>query len=124
MNALLQEPKDFYVPQLLDDAARLLRSAPSEVPSAKTIRPLGFLSFVFLYVGARDRALEGFEVYANGGYLTPFFYTIIWHPEYAALRKTERFKTLVRKMGLVEYWRARGWPDVCHPTTGDDFSCE
>jgi hypothetical protein len=25
---------------------------------------------------------------------------------------------------LVEYWRAKGWPQFCHPTTGDDFVCE
>ena len=26
--------------------------------------------------------------------------------------------------GYVEYWRAKGWPDLCHPTTGDDFACD
>jgi hypothetical protein len=40
------------------------------------------------------------------------------------VRKTERFKALMRKAGLVDYWKARGWPDLCHPTTGDDFACE
>ena len=43
---------------------------------------------------------------------------------YAPVRKTERFKAFVRAAGLVEYWRARGWPDLCRPTTGDDFECE
>ena len=27
------------------------------------------------------------------------------------VRKTERFKAYARKSGLVDYWRARGWPD-------------
>ena len=22
------------------------------------------------------------------------------------------------------YWRARGWPDHCHPVGTDDFACE
>jgi hypothetical protein len=39
------------------------------------------------------------------------------------VRKTERFKNHVRGLGLVEYWRANGWPEFCHPTTGDDFEC-
>jgi hypothetical protein len=39
------------------------------------------------------------------------------------VRNTERFKTFARKAGLVEYWRAKGWPEFCHPTTGDDFVC-
>jgi hypothetical protein len=27
----------------------------------------------------------------------------------------------MRKAGIVDYWRAKGWPDLCHPTTGEDF---
>jgi hypothetical protein len=29
----------------------------------------------------------------------------------------------VRKAGMVEYWRAKGWPDLCHPVGADDFAC-
>jgi hypothetical protein len=47
----------------------------------------------------------------------------IWHPDYAPVRKTQQFKTVMRKLGFVEYWRAKGWPPQCHPTTGDDFEC-
>ena len=45
-------------------------------------------------------------------------------PDFAPARRTERFKALMRKNGLVDYWRANGWPDLCHPTTGDDFICD
>jgi len=45
-------------------------------------------------------------------------------PLYAPLRKTERFKTLMRRAGLVAYWRARGWPDLCRPVGPDDFICD
>ena len=48
---------------------------------------------------------------------------LMWDPLYAPLRKTERFKTLMRNAGIVDYWHARGWPDLCHPTTGEDFVC-
>ena len=48
---------------------------------------------------------------------------LLWHPSYAPVRKTERFKTYLRNAGLVDYWRQKGWPDLCHPTTGDDFDC-
>jgi hypothetical protein len=47
----------------------------------------------------------------------------IWHPSYAPVRKTELFKSLMRKTYLVDYWRAKGWPEFCHATTGDDFEC-
>jgi hypothetical protein len=48
----------------------------------------------------------------------------LWHPAYAEARKTERFKTFMRKVGIVDYWRARGWPEFCRPLGSDDFMCE
>jgi hypothetical protein len=30
----------------------------------------------------------------------------------------------MRKAGLVDCWKARGWPDMCHPTAADDFICK
>ena len=41
-----------------------------------------------------------------------------------AVRKLERVKVFVRKAGFVDYWRAKGWPESCHPTIGDDFVCD
>jgi hypothetical protein len=47
----------------------------------------------------------------------------LWWPLPPAVRKTQRLKALARQSGLVDYWKAHGWPDLCHPTTGDDFDC-
>jgi len=41
----------------------------------------------------------------------------------APLRKTERFRAHLRNIGLVDYWRARGWPDFCKPVGANDFEC-
>ena len=48
----------------------------------------------------------------------------LWAPSYAPVRKTERFKAFVRAAGMVDYWRAKGWPDLCHPIGADDFACD
>jgi hypothetical protein len=40
------------------------------------------------------------------------------------VRKTARFKAFARDAGLVEYWRARGWPAPCHPVGANDFTCD
>jgi hypothetical protein len=48
----------------------------------------------------------------------------VWQADFAPLRKTARFKALMKKTGLLEYWRVKGWPEQCHPTTGDDFQCD
>jgi hypothetical protein len=33
-------------------------------------------------------------------------------------------KTFVRKAGLVDYWRARDWPELCRAQGADDFVCD
>ena len=45
-------------------------------------------------------------------------------PFLRALRKTEASKDMLRKTGIVEFWQARGWPELCRPLKGDDFECE
>jgi TolB-like protein len=106
----------------IEDAARLLRSAPikSNAP-AKLPTLVAELGFVYAYVGAPERMLEYPENAAKEGNYGPM--SLLWRPSYALARKTERFKALMRKAGLFDYWRARGWPDLCHATTGDDFDC-
>jgi hypothetical protein len=39
------------------------------------------------------------------------------------VRRTPAFKTLMRDLGLVDYWRARGWPAQCRPLGAGDFTC-
>jgi hypothetical protein len=49
--------------------------------------------------------------------------TLLWRPIFRDVRKLPGFKSIVERMGLVAYWRERGWGDFCQPTTGDDFEC-
>jgi hypothetical protein len=48
----------------------------------------------------------------------------LWSPTMRKIRKTPRFKKFVREIGLVEYWKKYGWPDICHPVGDDDFECD
>jgi hypothetical protein len=84
---------------------------------------LGNLSFAFMHVGAPERVLEFYQDEVRGNYFQPISTTWFWHPSYAAVRQTPQFKTLVRDLGLVDYWRARGWPAQCRPAGADDFTC-
>ena len=56
--------------------------------------------------------------------LQPISASWFWHSSYAPVRRTERFKTVARGLGLVAYWRERGWPALCHPVGATDFACE
>jgi len=46
-----------------------------------------------------------------------------WHPSLAEWRGDPRFKRVVRRLQMPEYWRKAGWPDWCRPVGGDDFEC-
>jgi hypothetical protein len=109
--------------EMLDAAVRLLRAAPAISLSPDKLPELGAGNFVYLFLGAPERAIKADEELARAGY---FYFTLqYWYPDQfgSALRKTDKFKVLVRESGMLKYWRARGWPDLCHPTTGDDFEC-
>jgi hypothetical protein len=77
-----------------------------------------------MHVGAPERVLEFYEDEIRAGYFQPISTTWFWHPTYAQVRKTARFKSVVRDLGLVEYWGARGWLPQCGPTQANDFACE
>jgi TolB-like protein len=122
--AIREMPATNYPPGMTEAAAKILESAPQPAASPGTLPRLGNLSFAYMHVGAPERVLEFYEDEIKGGYFQPISTTWFWHPTYAAVRKTARFKTLMRDLGLVDYWRARGWPAQCHPVGGDDFTCE
>ena len=120
---LLNPAASAFPRQSLEDAARLLRSAPDKAGAPNTLPLLpGELSFVYLFVGAESRSVEFVEREIAANYYGGIFRDP-WAPPSASLRKTEAFKTFVRKARFVEYWRARGWPEFCHPAGADDFAC-
>jgi hypothetical protein len=48
----------------------------------------------------------------------------IWYPSMHEVRQQPRFKALVKKIGLVDYWNTFGWPDICHKLDNGDFVCD
>jgi TolB-like protein/DNA-binding winged helix-turn-helix (wHTH) protein len=120
---LLITPSEYFPRQSLDDAARLIRSGAGNNGSRDVLPQLvEGLNFVYLFAGTKDRYLEAAERTTDIGF-TSGILREVWAPVSASLRKTERFKSYMRKAGLVDYWRARGWPDLCHPVGADDFAC-
>jgi adenylate cyclase len=122
--AIRDMPATSYPPGMTEAAARILESAPAKAAAPADLPRLGNLSFAYMHVGVPERVLEFYEDEVRGGYFQPISTTWFWHPTYAAVRKTERFKKLARELGLVEYWAMRGWPAQCRPAGASDFSCE
>jgi adenylate cyclase len=126
-DTLLQVPPGTFPPWTVDqieEAARILRSAPASAAPPQTLPNGTPLNFVYLYTGDPQRALSFAEFSAETGYSSPGGYTVLWQSSFAPARKTERFKDYLRKSGHVDYWRARGWPEFCRPTGADDFVCD
>jgi TolB-like protein len=123
-SALREMPASNYPSGMLESAAKILESAPAKGAAPGALPRIGNLSFAYMHVGAPERVLEFYEDEAAGNYFQPISSTWFWHPTYAPVRRTDRFKKVVRDLGLVDYWRARGWPAACRSAGTDDFICE
>jgi len=129
-DAVKTAPRDSHPEGAVEAAESLLRAVPiSRAAGSAQSLPrldgrLGDLAFIYIHVGAPELVMQAYEDALAGG--VPAFgdYVLLWHSSYAAVRKTERFKAHVRAFGLDDYWRAKGWPEFCKPTTADDFECE
>jgi TolB-like protein len=108
----------------VEDAARLLRSRSRKQAAPQLPSIEGEMGFVYAYVGAPERMVEASERALALGTLYTNTNGMFWLPQYTELRKSERFKTFVRKAGMLDYWRVKDWPDLCHPVGTDDFACE
>jgi TolB-like protein/Flp pilus assembly protein TadD len=48
----------------------------------------------------------------------------IWGPTYREMRRLPGFKDILRRLGLIDYWRTTGnWGDFCRPVGDTDFEC-
>lgn len=49
----------------------------------------------------------------------------LWHPAMAEFRNMPGFREIVRKTGLLDYWRSSGmWGEFCGPADSRDFECK
>lgn len=50
-------------------------------------------------------------------------YEMIWLPQFSDFRRSPEFKALAHDLGLVSYWREKGFPEQCRPQTDSGFEC-
>ena len=80
-----------------------------------------YVSLWAAYFGDPELAIDAMEkgISIDAGGLF-----ILWYPAMREVRKTPRFKEFMREIGLVDYWKEYGWPDLCRPVGDDDFVCD
>ncbi|MDH3861522.1 MAG: hypothetical protein OEU53_07440, partial [Gammaproteobacteria bacterium] len=49
---------------------------------------------------------------------------ILWIEEAPEYRQSPDFKNLMTELGLPAYWDLYGWPDMCRPTSANEFECD
>ncbi len=49
---------------------------------------------------------------------------LAWEPAQPAWRNSPGFKRVLRKMGVLVYWRKHGFPPHCRAVGKDDFTCD
>jgi adenylate cyclase len=119
-NAVLRAAKT-YDTQMVRAASELLLAAGTG--SAYSAPDLGFFSILNVYSGKPERALEYFETSLKAGFWQAAEPAQFWHPskEFAALRRTARFRKMVQGTQLAGLWQTRGKPDLCKIANPEDF---
>jgi hypothetical protein len=85
---------------------------------------INVLSLELWLAGGGEEALKaGIEHWTDVKRDIPMWATSWNDPLMEQLRNTEWYKMLMVRTGLVDYWRERGWPDYCQPTSEYDFQC-
>ena len=81
---------------------------------------------LWLEMGEPERAFDMFEHGSAG--LSDAYLNWLWQPEdwSRKARHHPAFQGFAKRIGLVDYWKKYGWPDLCkaQPEPADAFSCE
>ncbi len=82
---------------------------------------------LWLELGEPERSFDAFEHDRVG--LSDAYLNWLWQPEAWSLkaRQSAAFQGFARRIGLTEYWKKYGWPDLCKPQPeggSDAFTCE
>jgi TolB-like protein len=79
------------------------------------------IAILAAYFGDPEFAMDAME---KGNAINAGGLFKIWYPVMKEVRQLPRFKELMKEIGLVDYWKKFGWPDLCHPIGDDDFECD
>jgi len=69
---------------------------------------------------------EAVDFFSSGrtefGFDTGFLY-FLWQPNMRSFINLREVKDVLIEVGMLEFWKADGWPDMCRPLGDSDFEC-
>ncbi len=125
LSAMLEASRLEARPSAIYSIFRFLDSPPEALGEIRRIAAMNkpnertVLATLAAYFHAPELAIELLSKDPTNGEIAPF----LWQPVMRDARKLPAFNVLVRKMGLLDYWRAYGWPDHCRATGAEGFAC-
>ncbi len=87
----------------------------------------GWAPTLLLYLGQPSRSFAAFEKGKTG--LSDAYLNWLWQPE-AWSRKARQdpaFPAFAKRIGMLDYWKQNGWPDLCKPAPAqgpDALACQ
>jgi TolB-like protein len=105
-------------PQMLQEYLAIDLDDPEENADPRVV------AFCLAFAGDPDAAMDilvSMTLQENWYVINRFW---IHTEEVIQLRRSPRFKQMVSDMGLANFWRENGWPDLCRPVGEEDFECE
>jgi TolB-like protein/DNA-binding winged helix-turn-helix (wHTH) protein len=109
-------------PELIGDRERALERLKEAAldPEYQAPNMLATLAIWSAHFGDSRLAVRLLDKAVTGSALLTY---LAWLPVFEDVRRLPEFKELLVKRGLVDYWRATAWPDVCGPSGETDFDC-
>ena len=77
-----------------------------------------------------DEPKRSFDLYEHGhSGLSDAYLNWLWQPEpwSRKARQAPAFQGFARRIGMVDYWKSQGWPDLCNPAPSagaETFVCQ
>jgi TolB-like protein/DNA-binding winged helix-turn-helix (wHTH) protein len=101
-------------------AAHTVLKQAAHDPRNQAPATLANLAILAAAAGEHTLALSMLSEAISGSKLLTY---VAWLPAFDEVRRLPGFKGLLVDVGIVDYWRAAGWPDVCRPAGENDFDC-
>jgi TolB-like protein/Tfp pilus assembly protein PilF len=114
---------DVYPPEALDIIGKFTQAYGDEVALLALRGEVGGLAgFIDYQLGNYESIMDSMLTFwADETRANPSIFTEQVPPE---LFTFPRWKEQVRKEGILDLWRTRGFPVHCRPLEGDDFECD
>lgn len=119
----------------LQEKLRQIYTPPADEAGARKAVELA----LGIFTEYSDMTINWFNVSAcQHDHLTPLFFDLwernkeihaywfwpnVWHATCGNVWAAPEFEAFVEEVGLDEYWREVGWPEMCRPE-GDSFECD